>query len=104
MAAMLVIYTSKGVALEVNLREGISCMFPPSVNKAAPSGFETQRRHHQKSETVTPKLDVSKKAFSYRKWPNHSEVVVEFSLIGVEVSIEFSDFSEFRQSDKSLMQ
>ena len=25
-------------------------MPPPSVNKAVPSGFETQRRHHQKSK------------------------------------------------------
>ena len=28
-----------------------TCMPRPSVNNAAHSGFETQRRHHQKSET-----------------------------------------------------
>ena len=30
---MLAVYTSKGVTLEVNLREHISCMPPPSMNK-----------------------------------------------------------------------
>ena len=29
----------------------VTCTLPPSVNKAANSGFETQRRHHQKSKT-----------------------------------------------------
>ena len=60
-AAMLAIYTSKGVAPEVNLRECISCTPPQSLNKAAHSGFETQRRCHQKSETgvsVAPKMDM----------------------------------------------
>ena len=34
---------------------------PSSANKAAPSGFETQRRRHQKSKTgvsVTPQMDM----------------------------------------------
>ena len=51
LAAMLDIYTSRGVAPEVNIRECISCMPPQSSNKAAHSGFETQRRRHQKSKT-----------------------------------------------------
>ena len=38
-----------GVAPEVNLREYITHMLPPSVNKVAHSG---QRRHHQKSKIV----------------------------------------------------
>ena len=59
------IYTGRGVAPEVNLREGISRTPLQSLNKAAHSGFETQRRHHQKSETgvsVPPKifLDTSR--------------------------------------------
>ena len=33
---------AKGVTLEVNLREHISCMPPPSVNNSALSGFETK--------------------------------------------------------------
>ena len=51
LAAMLAINTGKGVTPDVNLRECISCMPLPSANKATHSGFETQRRHHQKSET-----------------------------------------------------
>ena len=43
LAAMLTLYTDKGVAPEVNLMKCISCMPPPSVNKAAHSVFETQR-------------------------------------------------------------
>ena len=49
--AMLAPKRSAGVAPEVNLREHVTYMPPPSVNKAAHSGFETQRRHHQKSKT-----------------------------------------------------
>ena len=58
---MLAIYTSKGVTPEVNLSERISYTPLPSANKAAHSGFETQRRHHQKSKTevsVAPKIDM----------------------------------------------
>ena len=36
------------VALEVNLREPVTCAPPPSANKAAYSGFKTQMKHHQK--------------------------------------------------------
>ena len=41
-----------GVTPEVNLRKHVTCTPLPSANKAAHSGFETQRRHHQKSKTV----------------------------------------------------
>ena len=50
---MLVLYTGKDVAPEVNLGE--------SMNKAAHSGFETQRRRHQKSKTgvsVFPQMEM----------------------------------------------
>ena len=60
-AAMLAIYTGSGVAPEVNLRECISHMPLQSSNKASHSGFETQRRCHQKSKTgvsVAPKMDM----------------------------------------------
>ena len=40
-----------GVTPEVNLWEHATCVPLPSVNKAAHSGFETQRKHHQKSKT-----------------------------------------------------
>ena len=38
-----------GLAPIVNLKECITHTPPPSGNKAAQSGFETQRRHHKKS-------------------------------------------------------
>ena len=49
--AILAAMRSAGVAIEVNLREHVTCMPPPSANKAAHPGFETQRRCHQKSKT-----------------------------------------------------
>ena len=39
------------MAPEVNLRECVTYMPPPNVDKFAHSGFETQRRCHQKSKT-----------------------------------------------------
>ena len=51
LAIMLAIDTGKGVALEGNLGECISHTPLPSANKATHSGFETQRRRHQKSKT-----------------------------------------------------
>ena len=50
-AAMLATKRSAGVTPEVNLRENITHMPPPSVNKAVHFGFETQRNPHQKSKT-----------------------------------------------------
>ena len=50
-AAMLAAKRSVGVAPEVNLRQNVTRMPPPNSNKAAHSGFETQRRRHQKSKT-----------------------------------------------------
>ena len=50
-----------GVALELNLRECVTHMPLPSANKATHSGFETQRRYHQKSKTgvsVAPQKDL----------------------------------------------
>ena len=49
-AVMLAAKRSAGVTPEVNLRECVKCMPPPSADKAAHFGFETQRRHHQKSK------------------------------------------------------
>ena len=50
-AAMLAIKRSAGVTPEVNLQECVTHTPPPSANKAAHSGFETQRRHHEKFKT-----------------------------------------------------
>ena len=68
--AMLAMTRSAGVALEMNLREHISCMPLPSANKAAHSGLETQKRHHQKSKTgvsVAPQKDLCPPNFFFKK-------------------------------------
>ena len=52
LAAMLTTKMSAGVAPEVNLKKCVAWMPLPRVNKPAHSGFETQRRHHQKSKCV----------------------------------------------------
>ena len=49
-AAMLAAKRSAGVTPEVNLMEPVTHTPPPSVNKIANFGFETQRRHKQKSK------------------------------------------------------
>ena len=51
LAAMLASKRLAGVVAELNLRELISHTPLSSTNKAAHSGLETQRRHHQKSKT-----------------------------------------------------
>ena len=55
---MLAIDTGKGVTPEVNLKECILCMPPPSVNKAAHSDFETQKRYHHSRGISGPKMDM----------------------------------------------
>ena len=51
LAAMLATKRSADVTPDVNLREHITCAPLSSTNKVDHSGFETQRRHHQKSKT-----------------------------------------------------
>ena len=51
LAAILANNRSTGVTPEVNLRGHVTHTSLPSANKAAHSGFETQRRCHQKSKT-----------------------------------------------------
>ena len=61
LAAMLAAKRSAGVAPEVKLREHVTHTPLPSVNKADHSGFEAQKRCHQKSKTyVPPKLNFKK--------------------------------------------
>ena len=50
LVAMLAAKRLAGVAPEVNLREHVICIPPPSANKAAYFGFEIQSRCHQKSK------------------------------------------------------
>ena len=51
LAAILAVKRSAGVAPGVNCRQPVTHMPLPSVSKAAYSGFEIQRRCHQKSDT-----------------------------------------------------
>ena len=51
LAAMLAANRSAGVTPEVNLREYVTRMPPPSANNVVHSGFESLTRHHQKSKT-----------------------------------------------------
>ena len=50
-ASMLAVKRLASVTPEVNLREYVAYMPLPSANQAAYSGFDTQRRCHQKSRT-----------------------------------------------------
>ena len=60
--------------------EHISCMPLPSVNKAAPSGFETQRRCHQKSKKKVSAVP-QKRTWSYKIFFKKLPLVTCFSLI-----------------------
>ena len=51
-AVMLATMRPVSVTSEMNLRGHVTYMPLPSANKAALSGFGTQRRHHQKSRTA----------------------------------------------------
>ena len=48
--AMLAAKRLAGVTPEVNFRSCVACTPLPSMSKAACSGFETQKRCHQKSK------------------------------------------------------
>ena len=50
-AAMLTTKRSAGVTPDMNLIDCVTHIPPPNANKAAHSGFETQRRCRQKSKT-----------------------------------------------------
>ena len=58
LAAMLAVYTSRGVAPEVNLRERISCMPPQSLNKAEPT------------LALKPRGDVTRSPKQGYQWPH----------------------------------
>ena len=57
LAAMLAIYTSRGVTPEVNLRECISCTPPQSSNKAEPT------------LALKPREDVTRSPKQGYHWP-----------------------------------
>ena len=47
---LAVILAAAPATPEVNLREHVTYKPPSGMNKAPHSGFETQRKHHQKSK------------------------------------------------------
>ena len=72
------------VTPEVNLRECVTPLPLPSSNKAAHSGFETQRRHHQKFETgvsVAPKMDMC---------PTKKKIIVKCTNNVAPVGLKYS--------------
>ena len=98
-AAMLAIYTSKGVTPEVNFRECILRMPLSSVNKVAHSGFETQRRCHQKSKTgvsVAPKMDMCPTK-SFKKKNGNDNVISTLIWIWL-VRSKFSTFLNIKKT------
>ena len=59
-----------GVTPDVSIRENVICMPPPSANKVAHSGFETQKRLHKKSKTgvsVAPQKGLMSSQFAFNK-------------------------------------
>ena len=77
-AAILAATRLAGVTPEVNLRECETHMPLPSVNKAAHTGFETQRRRHQKSKTgvsVSPQ-----KGLMSSKKKNRNAVLIFYKI------------------------
>ena len=69
-AAMLTTEILTIVLPEVNFRENVTHTPLPSVNKAAHSGFETHRRHHQKSKIgvlVDPQKGLMSSIFFKKK-------------------------------------
>ena len=99
-AAMLVAKRSAGVTPEVNLKEHKLHLPLPSANKAAHSGSETQRRHHQESKTgvsVTPQKGLMFSNFFFRKrkfelLTAHESMYVETCLT-ILLDLQFSSDS-----------
>ena len=63
---------SAGITPEVNHREHVTHTPPPNVTKAAYSGFETQRRCHQKSKTgvsLTSQIFLKKNDIEFPERP-----------------------------------
>ena len=56
LAAMLATKRLAGVRPEVNLKEHVTCTPLPKMNKAAHSGFETQRCHQSSKTGVSVAL------------------------------------------------
>ena len=90
--AILAVKRLAGVTPEVNLMDCILYIPLPSVNKAANSGFETQRRHHQKSETgtpLTPQKGLMSSIFFKKKGP-HIYTICGRNQLTIAISLKLS--------------
>ena len=67
LAAILAAKRSVGVTPEVNLFECVTNIPLPSADKLAHSGFENERRHHQKSKTGIS-VDPQKRLYVLQKF------------------------------------
>ena len=77
-AAMLATNWSAGVAPEVTFMERVTHTPPPSANKAAHSGFETQWRRHQKSKT-----EVSVAPQKGLKFSKLKKIIEHYNAVGI---------------------
>ena len=76
-AAMLAAQRLAGVTPKVNLRECVIHMPLSSMNKAAHTGFETQRIHHQNSKTgisVVPQKGLMSSKKNFKKELNSTKI------------------------------
>ena len=86
---MLVAKRPAGVAPEVNLKEHILHLPLPSANKAAHSGSDTQRRHHQESKigvSVTPQKGLMFSKYIFLK-KRKFELLTTFERMYVETCL-----------------
>ena len=90
------------ILAKVNLRECISHMPLQSLNKTAHSGFETQRRCHQKSKTrvsVAPQMAMCPTKFKKKRSNN----LIEFFTMLVKLDeLDKNIFQKFKRLDQDL--
>ena len=79
-ATVLASKRSAGVAPEVNHGEHVTHTHTPSANKVALSGFEAQRRYHQKFKTgvsvARQKEHVHTKILKKRMWMTSTNLII----------------------------
>ena len=87
-AAMLATKRSAGVALDVNLWECVSHTPMSRANKTVHSGFETQRRHHQKSK-IGISMATNKRTYVLQIFLKKQKISLYLCSIMLEESVYF---------------
>ena len=91
-----------GVTPEVNLIEYVTHTPPPNMNKATHFGFETQRRHHQKSKKgfqwphkrTKSNLFLAMRAMIHQPFEHHTPVFLHnYTKLAMLVDLSFLCFS-----------